>query len=197
MQAIYNLYQENKLRQASWRSLLVEKMSSLEKSGIDCRNCPGHCCTQKRNSMQVTLAEGLELYLDLYNKKLLNDDLREKLKKTIIDARLDNVIYVKGKALRRNYTCPLFELKGFGCPLSRNSKPFGCLGYNANAKNEVEGESCRSEVELLEETDKNFSIEIEQMSQQISQLTRLPNEKQSIPQAILMFDERLFNSLSN
>lgn len=195
MSEIHKLYQKNKSRQALWRKSLVERMSSLEDVGIDCKNCPGHCCTQKRNSMQITLAEGLELYFDLLEKKLLDDSLREKLRISIKDSRLDQMIFVKGKALRRNYTCPLFELKGFGCPLSRNSKPFGCLGYNAHIPREIEGESCRSEVELLDETDQEFSREIALLSREISEVLGLPLDKQTIPQMILLIDERLQSSV--
>lgn len=191
MNNVYEIYQKNKTAQAHWRESLVERMSSLENSGIDCRQCPGHCCTQKRNSMQVTLAEGLELYFDLKDKSLLDDSLRDRLKKNILDSRLDQMIYVKGKALRRNYTCPLFELKGFGCPLSRNSKPFGCLGYNAQSANEKEGESCRSEVALLDETDQLFSKEIGLLSKEISEELKIPLDKLTIPQMILLFDEKV------
>lgn len=194
MNEIDKLYQKNKSRQALWRKSLVDRMSALEDAGIDCKSCPGHCCTQKRNSMQITLAEGLELYFDLLEKKLLDDALRDKLRTSIKDSRLDQMIFVKGKPLRRNYTCPLFELKGFGCPLSRNSKPFGCLGYNANNSNEIEGESCRSEVELLDETDQQFSQEIAFLSREISEVLGLPLDKQTIPQMILAIDEKLATS---
>lgn len=191
MSAINQLYQDYKLRQNSWRQNLIGQMSSLEASGVDCRQCPGHCCTQKRNSMQITLAEGIALYFDLSEKNLITHDLRNKLKQSVVDARLDQFLYIKGKALRRNYTCPLFELKGFGCPLSRHSKPFGCLGYNATSPNEIEGNSCRSEVELLESTEQLFHAEINDFSLAISAILNIPTEKLSIPQMILLLDKHL------
>lgn len=191
MKDLLNWFEENQIRQSSWRKNLLTQMQQLSVQKIDCLDCPGHCCTQQRNSMQVTLAEGLALYYDLHQKNLINEELIFKIKDTIKEARLDHEIYVKGKTLRRNYTCPLFQHKSFGCPLSKEHKPFGCLGYNPTRLNESEGESCRSEVELLNLTDQQYSPEIHSFSKEIALRSGLPLEKKTIPQMILMLHDYL------
>ena len=191
MDAVYKLYLDNKIKQSEWRISLINQMNVLESSGVNCLSCSGHCCTQKRNSMQITLAEGIAVYFDLKDKKLFDDHLKCKLQKCIEDSRLDQIIYIKNKALRRNYTCPLFELKGFGCPLDKGNKPFGCLGYNARSPNETEGESCRSEIEILESTEDKFLNQIAELSKRISETLQLPLDKMTIPQMLLLIDSRM------
>jgi hypothetical protein len=138
------------------RKILIENMKNLKTLGIDCQLCPGHCCTFERNSMQVTQIEAEDILTYLKEKKLWSEDLKNKIKQCIKDFRLDQYLPSNGKKsfLRRTYTCPFFEGKNEGCSLPNDIKPYGCLGYNAQEKNEISGLSCRSDQKILEEREK-------------------------------------------
>ena len=56
-----------------WRAPILDHMQKNDSLAVNCLNCTGVCCTQMRNSMQVTLAEGLLLYIDLRKKNLVTD----------------------------------------------------------------------------------------------------------------------------
>lgn len=174
-----------------WRAPILDHMQKNDSLAVNCLNCTGVCCTQMRNSMQVTLAEGLLLYIDLRKKNLVTEELTNKCQSTIIESRIDQSLYVKGKRLRRNYTCPLFQFHSFGCPLSMENKPFGCLAYNPTVAQEKAGDNCRSEISLLEETDIKIQSSLSQLNSLIASTLKCSEEKQTIPESILFFHSHL------
>lgn len=174
-----------------WRAPILDHMQKNDSLAVNCLNCTGVCCTQMRNSMQVTLAEGLLLYIDLRKKNLVTEELTNKCQSIIIESRIDQSLYVKGKRLRRNYTCPLFQFHSFGCPLSMENKPFGCLAYNPTVAQEKTGDNCRSEISLLEETDIKIQSSLSQLNSLIASTLKCSEEKQTIPESILFFHSQL------
>ncbi len=189
MSDLQSIIIELNARAESWRKPLLDKMANQGKIGIDCSKCRGTCCTQERNSMQVTLSEGIVLYFNLKEKNLITTELIEKNMETIKSARIDQEIYIKAKRLRRNYTCPLFKHQSFGCPVDMNKKPFGCLGYNATVEAELVGDSCRSEIELLETVDQQFTAEMKVFDAKLAMFFKTSEDKKSIPEAINYFYE--------
>lgn len=175
---------------SSRRDILISSMSTLEKSGIHCANCPGTCCTSEANSMMITPLESLEILNSLVPRLLIPDE-KEKLitalKKSIVLYRLDKEIYTGKKnsqTLRRNYTCPFFNNGSLGCSLSRKSKPYGCLAFNPKTNND-NGKTCSSQTELLETRLAEFQTYEDQLNFQIKTELKLNWEKQNIPMAVL------------
>lgn len=178
------------LSRSTRRDILISSMSSLEKSGIHCANCPGTCCTSEANSMMITPLEALEIVNSLVPRLSIPDE-KEKLiaalKKSIDLYRLDKEIYTGKKnsqALRRYYTCPFFNNGSLGCGLSRKSKPYGCLAFNPKTNND-NGKTCSSQTELLETRQAEFQNYEDQLNFQIKTELKLTWEKQNIPMAIL------------
>ncbi len=186
LEELYNTYSLDLL---SSRALLIDKMNSLESAQISCINCSGVCCTQSKNSMQLTLVEALTLYMNLKFKNILNDELILKSAATIKDARIDQKIYVKNRELRRNYTCPLFMFKALGCPLDKDHKPYGCLGFNATTSGVKEGENCQSDLGLLKEVDETYNTKIAQINAILANALSTENFKMTIPEAIVFFND--------
>lgn len=189
--SILHIISDLQMSARQWRAPILNHMQKNDSQAVNCLNCTGVCCTQMRNSMQVTLAEGLLLYVDLRKKELLSDELLSKCHTTIIESRIDQSLYVKGKRLRRNYTCPLFQFHSFGCPLSMENKPFGCLAYNPTVAQEKTGENCRSEISLLEDVDINIHHSLNQINSLIARTLNCSEEKLTIPESIIFFHQQL------
>jgi hypothetical protein len=163
---------------ANPRSLLLADMERLSAQGISCADCPGTCCTFVANSMMVTWPEAQALVADLKSKDLLTPELKDRCRDAIARFSLDRPVPGTGnrQLLRRRYTCPLYMHKALGCPLTPKAKPFGCLAFNPTVAGEVDGKSCASAVELLEQTEALLPPAAAEGQ---------PFEKLTIPQAIL------------
>jgi len=94
--------------------------------------------------------------------------------------------------MRKNYTCPLFKLESFGCPVEPHLKPFGCLGYNALAPNVKEGENCASDTNLLAVVDQEIKTELERLNKAITEYSKIDFDKTNIPMALLKI-KKLFS----
>lgn len=176
----------------SRRKELIDSMDSLESQNVSCRHCPGTCCTFVSNSMQMTVIETLDLYFYLREEGLWNQELEGRLEKTITDFRL----HVRpstgaGQLMRKTYTCPFFGHKNLGCPLPKEVKPYGCLGFNPTEVQEESGKSCKSDFELLQKREEgtrdssNFDLNEEQLNLQWQKRLKLAWSKECIPIALL------------
>lgn len=134
------------------RKILLNEMDALNASGVNCFNCPGHCCTSVANSMMVTPWETADIMGHLQAFNLVTDELRSRLEDTVKRFRLDVPLPGNGRRgyLRRTYDCPFFAGKNLGCTLPREVKPYGCLGFNPKAPGETLGTSCSSNQALLQ-----------------------------------------------
>lgn len=168
------------------RQLLIQEMETLELQGKSCRGCEGTCCTYEANSMMVTPLEAQDLFTYLETNNLLTDDLRNKLQETIRQYRLDQIVGTgKRTLLRRTYTCTFFNHQELGCPLPREVKPYGCLGFNSRHETLKKGEHCFSDKSLLEQRENAFSEE--ELNQKIIKQMNLSWEKTPLPMALLDF----------
>jgi len=178
-----------------FRKKLIDNMLELDRQEKNCLNCIGVCCTVSRNSMMVTPVEAIDLYRNLMKKIQDKDLLWKKIESAYKDFGLDREIFVKNKLMRKNYTCPLFKFESFGCPVDPNAKPFGCLGYNPTKEKVVEGESCNSDVELLEQVEVEIKDQLEKENLELKTYYNLSFEKTNIPAALLeLKNNRLFIS---
>lgn len=184
----------NQFKSKKRRELLVTEMQSKKAHGLNCYSCRGVCCTFEANSMQVTPLEALEIYQNLKENALWNNELENKLEQTIRHYRLDKEIPSTGKSdelfLRRTYTCPFFIPQGKGCTLNLWVKPYGCLGFNPNEKDIQEGGNCTSSLSLLEKREDLFEKFENDLNKTIRKELALKWEKLSIPQALLSINEQ-------
>lgn len=101
--------------------------------------------------MMVTPLEALEVMNHLNVHSMKNDELKDKISKTIQQYRLEHPAGPRGKTLvRKTYTCPFFNHQELGCPLPREIKPYGCLAFNAHDKEKKAGEFCFSDLKIQE-----------------------------------------------
>ena len=163
------------------RSLLIDEMTHLDSKELTCRNCVGNCCTFESNSMRITPLEAIEILIFLEEENRINSDLITKLNNYIKDFRLDKETFF---GIKKNYTCPFYLGACQGCSISRGSKPYGCLAFNATEKNVIVGKNCHSNQLLLENRELNFPEENE-INQQIIKILGLTWTKESIPVALL------------
>ena len=118
------------------RNLLIKAMNALNDEKINCYSCIGLCCTFESNSMQVTPQEALDVVVLLEKQNRINQELIEMLKENIKKYRLDKEISTgKNSTFRRYYTCPFYKPGERGCTLTKEDKPYGCLGYNSKKEN--------------------------------------------------------------
>ncbi len=172
------------------RSHLLERMSSLDSSKVNCSNCAGKCCTMMANSMMITPIEAVDLRSYLYEKWMWTDELKEKLKECVKDFRLDeNLNLGRGRTFRRTYTCPFYMNQFPGCPLPAEVKPYGCLAFNPTIGTPKDGEGCTSDRELLEKRENAVDSE-EGTNLRLKKYLNLDWDKLPIPVALLEIDER-------
>lgn len=135
----------------SRRQLLLDEMNALNERGVNCYNCPGHCCTSVANSMMVTPWETADVMGHLRAHNLLTDELKLQLQENVRKFRLDVPMPGNGRRgyLRRTYDCPFFAGSNLGCTIPKEVKPYGCLGFNPTLPNESEGKSCGSNQDIL------------------------------------------------
>lgn len=173
-------------RNSERRAPLLNSMSTLGAKSISCHGCSGLCCTFQKNSMQMTSLEALDLYLFLQKSNRWSDELERSLNECISEFRLNVRPSTGGTQLmRKTYTCPFFAHKELGCTIDPKSKPYGCLGFNPTKPSEVEGKSCESNAQILEERETLFPQSEGEISQKITQILGLPWEKETIPQGLL------------
>lgn len=179
------------------RHTLILEMALLEGKTIHCFSCPGTCCTSQANSMQITPIEALEILQSLNFDQKTPDEVKafkEHMTQNILAYRLNVEIYTGKKnsqALRKNYTCPFFNNGSLGCGLSRSSKPYGCLGFNPKTSDD-NGQSCSSNIEILEGRDLTFLEREDIVNAQIRKELGIYWIKQNIPQALLDVINKLY-----
>ena len=164
------------------REVLIKEMSSLDEKKLTCANCIGNCCTFTSNSMRITPLEAIEILLFLEESKLINTELVLKLKNNIKEFRLDKETSF---GIKKNYTCPFYLGSCQGCSISRGSKPYGCLAFNATEKGVLEGTTCKSNQEILESREDYYKSHEEELNQYIKNTLKLSWNKESIPVALL------------
>jgi hypothetical protein len=168
------------------RHILIQEMEKLELQGKSCVGCEGTCCTYEANSMMVTPLEAKDLFDYLSSQSMLSNELKAKLEFTVKNYRLDQAIGTgKRTLLRRTYTCPFFNHQELGCPLPREVKPYGCLGFNSRHETFKKGEHCYSDKDLLEKRGQEFDEATE--NQKLIRERKLSWEKVPLPVALLDF----------
>lgn len=173
---------------AERRSSLSELMHRLDSKNINCRHCTGVCCTSVANSMQIDNIQTVDLYVYLKINDLFDPN---ELKDCIEEYRLTPTnIGSKGQYLRKRYTCPFFKREKLGCMISPDFKPYGCLGFNAQAENVQNGEACSVYQNELESRENNGVNEID-LNEKLSRELNLINDKQPIPVKLLELDSAL------
>lgn len=176
------------------RQSLITEMAGLTDQKIHCFNCSGTCCTFSANSMQITPIEAFEIIISL---EIKNEDLSEikaKLKKIILDYRLDHEIFLgkkKNSLLRKTYTCPFFVAGPKGCTIKKDLKPYGCLGFNPRIEDDNGGQ-CLSNIELLENREETERDNEALANTFLKRELQLEWEKIEIPKAVLILLEKLF-----
>ncbi len=134
--------------------------------------------------MQITPAEAQDLLRYLQDEGRWDEPLREKLRATVREYRLDQPLPSDGVRVfgRRTYTCPFYQEGPRGCSIAPESKPFGCLAFNPTVGNEQDGSSCKSDQQSL----KLVETATEKMrNQTIAEQLNLTWDKLPLPLAIL------------
>ncbi|CAM2006508.1 hypothetical protein [Acanthopleuribacter pedis] len=175
------------------RAGLVAAMAAHEQDGVDCSACSGVCCTFVANSMQTTPLETYDLLVWLQAQQRIDADLVAHLKETVRRYRLDAPDPGDGRRsfVRRTYTCPFFKRDKLGCTISRQAKPYGCLGFNPFKAGQVEGGECRSQIDLLERREAEFAAREVVADQVLRRGLALDWEKKPMPVALLEFIDKL------
>ena len=170
------------------REELIELMHKLKSEEKNCFSCQGFCCTFEHNSMLVSPIEALDVYRFLESENRIDDKLISRLKEFIRKFRLDNELLVgNGREFRRNYTCPFFNEGPKGCSIAPESKPYGCLGFNALEKGVSKQGHCTSYINVLEARENRCSDKEEQINQAVKENYNLYWDKKNLPVALLHF----------
>lgn len=150
------LYRDFELEDgASRREILIQDMEEVSQKGHGCASCVGHCCTYEFNSMQVDPLQALELYVFISQK--FDASIWDDIESNIKEYRLDKFFQTgKDVYLRRYYTCPFYKKSNLGCPISRKSKPYGCLAFNALQANVSTPGFCESSQNILKKREDLF-----------------------------------------
>lgn len=172
------------------RQVLLDEMKGLENKEVDCRFCPGKCCTFISNSMQVTPSEALDLMSFLKRENRWNEELKQKLLDCISEYRLDYHLDTGGgSGFRRTYTCPFFAGHSLGCTIEKDSNPYGCLGFNASESGEKDGRSCYSNQDILKAQENSLCGEEKDLNHEFEKLFPKFGKKLPIPNALLFLFE--------
>ncbi|OUR93518.1 hypothetical protein A9Q84_18775 [Halobacteriovorax marinus] len=176
----------------SRRSILNGAMDELSSKSINCFSCTGKCCTFISNSMQTDAIQTLELYLYLQEQGMWNDELILELKEVVRNNRLDYEIQTGlGSSFRRTYTCPFYNKGPKGCSIAPESKPFGCLAFNPVSECAQGGESCASDIPLLQEREDSFEQAEEKSNEYLKKIFSFHWDKLPMPVALLEMGEKL------
>ena len=160
------------------RKPLLESMKSDDEKGFNCHSCKAPCCTYTSNSMMVSKVEALDLFEFAKNLENLKDRCLETIKRF----RLDKEFPGLNKTLRRTYTCPFFKGESLGCEIAFENKPYGCLGFNPNKENQIEGGDCTSRTNILETSDS--------LSEDLNSKIDFNWQKKTIPEAMIFLLEK-------
>jgi len=172
------------------RAPINSEMKTLAENGKNCFNCEGFCCTFSYNSMQVTPLEALDAYSYLRKKNRIDEELIDCLRKCIKSFRLDVEISVgRMGELRRNYTCPFFNSGPKGCGISREYKPYGCLGFNPLEENVSTEGKCTSNIAILEKRESICDEKV--LNEELREKLSLYWDKKNFPMALLSLIEKL------
>lgn len=166
------------------RAPLLQAMGSLAQRGVGCGSCTGTCCTFVANSMLVTPLEALDLAEYLLTTGRAGEELTVRLEESVARFALDRPMAGDGKRSfsRRRYTCPFFGDKKLGCSIAAESKPYGCLAFNARSAGVRDGEDCASDQEgLAGQESENEAAE----NAAVKERLKITWEKESIPTALL------------
>ena len=138
------------------------------------------------NSVQLTPLEALDALHDLRRKGLWTEELVARLKTSVARGGLDRPVPSDGRReyLRRRYLCPLFLHKSFGCPLTNEAKPYGCLAFNPTRAGVRDGEACSTDRPLLEQREETSQDEAKEQAALRARLT-FDWEKRPLPVALL------------
>lgn len=177
---IFNIPKE--LNHHSRRLSLVDEMNELESKKLSCLECVGNCCTFSSNSMRISPIEAIELLIFLEKENRLNEDLVRKLEKNVTEFRLDKETLF---GIKKNYTCPFYLGNCKGCSISRWSKPYGCLAFNATQKGVKQGSTCKSNQQILEKREDQFKAHEVAFNAYITKKLNLAWTLESIPVALL------------
>lgn len=173
------------MRKVNRRELLINRMAELSNQGMDCKNCPGTCCTFEANSMLLTPLEAVELIAYLKEMNQLTEEFKTKLQNTMSHYRLEPKYKSSKSYLRKTYTCPLFNNHSLGCPLPPEIKPYGCLAFNSHSATNKASAECYSEKDLLEKKEIQYLKEEELQNSELRDKLGITWEKAPIPNAIL------------
>jgi hypothetical protein len=166
------------------RNFLIHAMNALNDENINCYSCTGLCCTFESNSMQVTPQEALDVVLLLDKQNRINQELIDTLKENIRKYRLDKEISTgKNSTFRRYYTCPFYQPGEKGCSLTKEDKPYGCLGYNATKEGAINQSHCGSDMTLLKRQDDLNREDV--LTEELREKLNLNWIKSPLPVAIL------------
>lgn len=135
--------------------------------------------------MMITPLEAIEIHQHLKENNLLTEELKNKMKATVVEFRLDQQLGNGRRSfIRRTYTCPFFNHQELGCPLPREVKPYGCLAFNAHHPTDKAGAHCYSEKTLLEKREAAFPEET-RLNDKLRSEHGLYWEKLPLPLALL------------
>ena len=169
------------------RKLLIEDMQNLEARGISCLGCSGVCCTETANSMMVTPVEIFDLFAYLSQDTSKFPELKIRMQAAVDKYKLDILPpgIKKKSQFRRTYTCPFFLGSEFGCPLPREFKPYGCLGFNRQKKEATVDEDCWSNKEVL--VNQGALNNEKEINEWIAKELKLSWDKEYLPIALIEF----------
>lgn len=168
---------------------LIQHMKAMQSEGIGCQACIGICCTMARNSMRINAAETEDIVR--WIKAQPEEEQAawlEKMKTCVDDYQLDRPTPGDGRRslVRRSYTCPFFSPGPKGCALPRETKPLGCLAFNATMPDAANDDRCQSDQSLLSHV---IAKHPDYLARSDSLKTQLGLDWDSlpIPQAIISF----------
>jgi hypothetical protein len=118
---------------------------NLEQKGVDCFKCVGTCCTFEANSMKIGPLQAVEIVEFFFSQGSDLKEIYDSCEKSIKSYRLDQNLGLSksSQSFRRTYTCPFYKQEVFGCRVSRDSRPFGCLAFNPLISNQTKGGECK------------------------------------------------------
>ncbi|MBL6988806.1 MAG: hypothetical protein ISR65_03475 [Bacteriovoracaceae bacterium] len=169
------------------RQILLDNMAKIKADGINCQNCQSVCCTYVANSIRVTPIEAFDLVKFLTGNQLLGAELIGKIQESIKHNRLEHTLSNGPKALiRKTYNCPFVTKGPKGCMIAPESKPYGCLAFNAlEANANGDDGKCKSDIPLLEKREELFASSESIINDHLKQEFGLDWDKETIPVAIM------------
>lgn len=137
--------------------------------------------------MMVTPIEAVDLFSYLVKTTPDLEALKTRMKAAVEKYKLDILPpgIKKKSQFRRTYTCPFFLGSEFGCPLPRDIKPYGCLGFNRQKKEADIDQDCWSNIEVLRAQDSSNNDQV--LNTWIKNELKLDWEKDYLPLVVIQF----------